>query len=92
VDPVVLGGRGKITKRNSRILTTNEEVIKSAQGDVITAGELADLLQLHPSMRLRRSTIYRLLRRGKLPAFRIGADWGFSREAVDRIVHLENRQ
>jgi excisionase family DNA binding protein len=45
---------------------------------VLTVGDLAGYLRVH------RSTIYRLLKRGELPAFKVGSDWRFSREAVDR--------
>ena len=84
--------RGKITQRNPLILITNEEVKHALRGDIMTVGELAEFLRLHPSMRLHPSTIYRLLRRGKLPAFKVGSDWGFSREAIGRLVELETRQ
>jgi len=67
-------------------LATNEEVRQALQGDIMTVGELAEFLQLHPS------TIYRQLRRGALPAFKVGSDWGFSRKAIDRLVQLETRQ
>ncbi len=73
-------------------MTTNEEVKQALQGDIMTVGELAEFLQLHPSMQLHPSTFYRLLRRGKLPAFKVGSDWGFSREAIDRLVQLETGQ
>jgi excisionase family DNA binding protein len=57
-------------------------------GDIITARELAAYLRVHPS------TIYRLLHRGKLPAFRVGSDWRFSREAIERwcLAQLANKQ
>jgi excisionase family DNA binding protein len=45
---------------------------------VMTVKELSLYLRVHPS------TIYKLLRRGDLPGFRIGADWRFSTEAIDR--------
>jgi excisionase family DNA binding protein len=80
----------KSPKSNPLIL--NEEVKQALQGDFMTVGELAEFLQLHPSMQVHPSTIYRLLRRGKLPAFKVGSDWGFSREAIDRLVQLETRQ
>jgi excisionase family DNA binding protein len=73
-------------------LATNEEVRKAPQGNIMTVSELADFLQLHPSMQLHPSTIYRQLRRGRLPAFKVGSDWGFSRAAIDRLVQLETRQ
>ena len=73
-------------------MTTNEEVKQALQGDIMTVGELAEFLRLHPSMQSHPSTIYRLLRRGKLSAFKVGSDWGFSREAIERLVQLETRQ
>ena len=72
-------------------MTTNEEAKQALQGDIMTVGELAEFLRLHPSMQLHPSTIYRQLRRGKLPAFKVGSDWGFSREAIGRLVQLETR-
>jgi excisionase family DNA binding protein len=82
----------KSLKRNLLILATNEEVRQALQGDIMTVGELAEFLQLHPAMQLHPSTIYRQLRRGKLPAFKVGSDWGLSRKAINRLVQLETRQ
>jgi excisionase family DNA binding protein len=45
---------------------------------VITVGELAEYLRVH------RSTLYRLLKRHQLPAFKIGSDWRFNVEAIDQ--------
>jgi excisionase family DNA binding protein len=45
---------------------------------LITVKELSDYLRVHPS------TIYRLLKRGELPAIKLGSDWRFSLEAIDR--------
>ena len=44
---------------------------------VLTVTEVCDYLRVH------RSTIYRLLKRGDLPAFRIGSDWRFNVEAIN---------
>jgi excisionase family DNA binding protein len=44
---------------------------------VLTVGELSGYLRVH------RSTIYRLLKRGELPGFKIGSDWRFNVEAID---------
>jgi excisionase family DNA binding protein len=45
---------------------------------VMTVKELSDYLRVHPS------TIYKLLRRGELPGFRIGTDWRFNAEVIDK--------
>ena len=44
---------------------------------VMTVTEVADYLHVHPS------TIYRLLRKQEIPAFRVGSDWRFNRESID---------
>ena len=45
---------------------------------VMTVNDLARYLKVHPS------TIYRLLKTGQLPAFKVGGDWRFNREQIDR--------
>jgi excisionase family DNA binding protein len=45
---------------------------------VMTVRELADYLRVHPS------TIYRLLKQKRIPAFKVGSDWRFNRETIDR--------
>jgi len=48
------------------------------EAKVITIGELAEYLRVH------RSTLYRLLKKGELPGFKIGSDWRFNVEVIDR--------
>jgi excisionase family DNA binding protein len=48
-----------------------------ADAKVLTVNELSDYLRVH------RSTIYRLLKKGQLPGFKIGSDWRFNVEAID---------
>jgi excisionase family DNA binding protein len=43
----------------------------------LTLNEVASLLKVHPS------TIYKLLKRGQIPAFKIGVDWRFDRGSID---------
>ena len=45
---------------------------------MLTVGELADYL------RVDSSTIYRLLKRHELPAFKVGRHWRFTTEEIDR--------
>ena len=48
---------------------------------VLTVSELADYLRVHPS------TIFRLLKRKELPAFKVGGDWRFTMEEIERVQH-----
>ena len=43
----------------------------------LTVGELSHYLKVHPI------TVYRLLKRNQLPAFRVGSDWRFNIESID---------
>jgi excisionase family DNA binding protein len=45
---------------------------------VLTVRELAGYLRVH------QMTVYRWLREQKLPAFRVGRDWRFNRDAIER--------
>ena len=51
---------------------------------VLTVKELSDYLRIHPS------TVYKLLRSGELPGFRIGTDWRFNAEVIDRWCSERN--
>jgi excisionase family DNA binding protein len=44
---------------------------------VMTVKELSGYLKVHPS------TVYRQLKRGRLPAFKVGSDWRFNIESID---------
>jgi excisionase family DNA binding protein len=45
---------------------------------LLTQGELAEYLKVHPA------TIYRLLKTRQLPTFKVGGDWRFDREQIDQ--------
>jgi len=45
---------------------------------IMNLGEVAVLLRVH------RATIYRLLKEHQIPAFKIGADWRFDADAIER--------
>jgi excisionase family DNA binding protein len=48
--------------------------------------ELAGYLRIH------QGTVYRLLREQKLPALRVGADWCFNRQEIERwMIHEQKR-
>jgi len=45
--------------------------------EVLTIGQVAELLQLHVM------TVYRLAKEGKLPGFKVGGRWRFHQETLD---------
>jgi excisionase family DNA binding protein len=54
-----------------------------AADEVLTMKEICDLLQVN------KSTVYKLVRRGSIPGFRVGSDWRFRRDVIERwIVEL----
>ena len=53
---------------------------------MLTVRELAEYLRVH------QPTVYRLLRQQKLPAFRVGADWRFNREQIERWMTHEQKR
>jgi len=63
-------------------------------GDVLTIGELAAYLKIP------KSTLYKLVREGRVPCQKIGRHWRFRKEAIDRwleekrsnILHSEGGQ
>jgi len=46
----------------------------------MTVKECADFLQVH------QTTIYRLLKADKIPAFRLGSDWRFSKTELVKWI------
>lgn len=51
-----------------------------ASGKILTVEELARYLNVH------RITIYRLLKSGRLPGFKIGRVWRFDSDQVDQWI------
>jgi excisionase family DNA binding protein len=47
---------------------------------VLTLGEVAEFLHVHPS------TVYRLLKDHTIPAFKVGSDWRFNQESIERWI------
>ena len=57
---------------------------KNEPGAILTVDEISDYLKIP------KSTIYKLVREGKIPAQKIGRHWRFRKEAIDHW--LENKQ
>jgi excisionase family DNA binding protein len=53
------------------------------ESPVMTVRECAAFLQVH------QSTIYRLLKRKAIPAFRLGSDWRFSKKQLTEWIESQ---
>lgn len=53
---------------------------------VMTLDEVAQYLRVHPS------TVYRLLKKKELPGFKMGSDWRFNLESIDRWLEMSEAQ
>jgi excisionase family DNA binding protein len=58
----------------------------SSKSQVLTALELARYLRIHPT------TVYKLAKRGELPAFKVGGDWRFNRASIEQWLETRKNQ
>src|SRR5215469_15767980 len=72
----------------SRATTSKMTQTKKPPNEILTVEEVAEFLKVHAS------TIYKLLKRREIPAFRVGADWRFHAVQIEEWVksrtHSEN--
>jgi len=55
--------------------------------------EVLTLAELSEYLKIPRSTLYRLVRKGEIPGRKVGRSWRFHRGAIDRWLqsqHYEN--
>jgi excisionase family DNA binding protein len=50
----------------------------NTRGPILTVSELCE------DLRVDKTTIYRALREGKLPGFRVGSEWRFHVDAIEQ--------
>lgn len=55
----------------------NPDIDEKASAQIMTPRQAADYLHLHPI------TIYRLIKKGELPGFRVGGQWRFKKDLLD---------
>jgi excisionase family DNA binding protein len=70
--------RPRRKKAAAKKTTPPDNMAQAQQDQIFTIKELSEHLRVHPT------TIYRLLRQGRLPGFRVGSNWRFSREAIEQ--------
>ncbi len=78
----------RMSSRKTEItkVTTEAQPKSENESRILTVRELAGYLRVH------QSTVYRLLRERKLPAFRVGTDWRFSRETIERWMREQQKR
>jgi excisionase family DNA binding protein len=54
--------------------------------EVMTVPQLAEYLQCN------KSTIYRLIKKGEIPAFKVGADWRFKRDVIEQWLERQHHR
>jgi len=57
---------------------------KSQAPEILTVKQLASYLQMD------EYTIYRLARSGKIPAMKIGAEWRFKKNLIDKWIEKKS--
>ena len=67
-----------MTKETTTVTTTNTSPLHANSSVMMTLEEVAGYLRLHTS------TVYRLARAGIIPGVKIGGQWRFNQERVDR--------
>lgn len=72
--------------RSHRALDMKMKVGKLPKSQVLTALELAGYLRIHPT------TIYKLAKKGELPAFKVGGDWRFNRASIEKWLESRKNQ
>ena len=76
-------GREDASRGNRLLLSpTLRNGSKMPMNEVLTVAEVAAFL------RVNRSTIYKLIRRGELPAFKVGSDWRFNRSQIEELFKV----
>ena len=53
---------------------------------VMTVKDVADYLDVHPM------TIYKYVKKGKIPAFKIGANWRIRKDSIQRWMEENEKQ
>jgi len=59
--------------------------IRKLPNEILTVEEVAEFLKVHAA------TIYKLLKRREIPAFRVGADWRFHAVQIEEWVKFRTR-
>jgi excisionase family DNA binding protein len=73
-----LGGEGDLMKPPAH--EPSLPPVDAVSSEIINIAQVAEYLHTHPS------TIYRLLKSRKIPAFRLGSDWASGRADIEKWI------
>jgi len=59
--------------------------------EVVDMAQLMDVEELAEYVRLTKRTIYRLIKKGTIPAVQVGHKWRFNKEAIDKWLQPETK-
>jgi excisionase family DNA binding protein len=66
-------------RRRSALTEERDTLLRmAADHEVLTLKEVSQILEVHPI------TLYKMVRAGKIPSFRIGTDWRFRKDLLIR--------
>jgi len=68
------------TEKEGKVEKRNEEKKGSVRTQIMTPKEAAKYLGLH------LITIYRLIKKGELPGFKVGGQWRFKKDLLDAWI------
>jgi len=73
-----------VTKRGNWESELSEAPVKDEPSRLLVNDDVMTLREVAEYLRIHQTTLYRLIKRGKIPAFRVGSDWRFNREQINR--------
>jgi excisionase family DNA binding protein len=74
---------GRLLARPRFVHSAHFMLLAEAMDQVLTVREVANFFRIHPT------TVSRMVKRGELPAFRVGSDWRFTLASIQEW--LESR-
>lgn len=54
--------------------------------------EILTIKELSAYLKISKKTIYRLLSKGEIPAFKVGTAWRFTKEAIDSWIQDQSQE
>jgi excisionase family DNA binding protein len=98
IEAMAMGGMQSVGQPNAagsgraraNVSPSKEEADLNRKNQIAGSETVMTLHEVARYLRCHESTVYRLTKRGELPAFRLGAEWRFLRSKIeDWIIHAQ---